>query len=32
MKKDNMSGDAKHRELEEQVEEMSVWKDKVTIG
>ncbi|XP_048777853.1 FK506-binding protein 15-like isoform X2 [Ostrea edulis] len=28
MKKDNMSGDAKHRELEEQVEEMSVWKDK----
>jgi hypothetical protein len=31
MKKENMSGDAKHKELEDQMEEMSAWKNKVTM-
>lgn len=29
MKNENVSGDEKQKELEEQLEEMFVWKDKV---
>lgn len=32
MKSDHMSGDVRQREMEEELKELSVWKDKVTTN